>query len=220
MMDPRHYVASETLKDGTLVTVRAIRLDDADAILKAFNDLDRESVYRRFFSPKKELTDDELAQLTDVDFSRVVALLVTKRTGESEVLMGAAASQRTIPVRRRQSSRSSLVVTIAVSALRLSSCGISCGSLKSPASHGFEADVLAENQPMLAVFRRSGLPMQLGRDGNVLHVTLALQPDSIVSVTKASSMSAYGTKRTSLPTLRMSAFRGEADIPDPRSSVR
>ena len=38
--------------------------------------------------PKKELTDAELAQLTDVDFSRVVALLVTKQTGEGEVLMG------------------------------------------------------------------------------------------------------------------------------------
>jgi len=31
---------------------------------------------------------------------------------------------------------------------------------------------------MLAVFRRSGLPMQLRRDGSVLHVTLALLPDS------------------------------------------
>jgi hypothetical protein len=38
--------------------------------------------------------------------------------------------------------------------------------------------VLAENEPMLAVFRRSGLPMQLRRDGSVLHVTLALLPDS------------------------------------------
>jgi RimJ/RimL family protein N-acetyltransferase len=42
----------------------------------------------------------------------------------------------------------------------------------------FEADVLAENQPMLAVFRHGGLPMQLRRDGGVLHVTLSLQPDS------------------------------------------
>ena len=42
----------------------------------------------------------------------------------------------------------------------------------------FEADVLAENQSMLAVFQRSGLPMKLGRDGGVLHVTLGLQPAS------------------------------------------
>ncbi len=40
---------------------------------------------------------------------------------------------------------------------------------------GFEADVLADNQSMLAVFRRSGLPMQVRREGGVLHVTLSLK---------------------------------------------
>ena len=38
----------------------------------------------------------------------------------------------------------------------------------------FEAEVLAQNQPMLAVFRRSGLPMRQSREGNVVHVTLSL----------------------------------------------
>ena len=42
----------------------------------------------------------------------------------------------------------------------------------------FEAEVLAENQPMLAVFRRSGLPMHLKRDGSILHVTLSLQNET------------------------------------------
>ena len=177
-MDPRHYVASEALKDGTLVTIRAIRLDDADALLKAFNDLDRESVYRRFFTPKKELTDDELAQLTDVDFSRVVALLVTKQTGEGEVLMGGgryAADNRGL-------GKAELAF---VTGGNYRGLGIASHILRhlvriaqdSGVAH-FEADVLAENEPMLAVFRRSCLPMQLGRDGGVLHVTLALQPDS------------------------------------------
>jgi GNAT superfamily N-acetyltransferase len=39
----------------------------------------------------------------------------------------------------------------------------------------FEAEALAENQPMLAVFRRSGLPMSLKRDGGIFHITLSLQ---------------------------------------------
>jgi RimJ/RimL family protein N-acetyltransferase len=176
-MDPRHYVASETLKDGTLVAIRAIRLDDADALLKAFNNLDRESVYRRFFRPKKELTDDELAQLTDVDFSRVVALLVTKQTGEGEVLMGGG--------RFAADDRGSGQAEVAfVTGGNYRGLGIASLILRHLARIAqdtgvtrFEADVLAENQPMLAVFRRSGLPMQLGRDGGVLHVTLALQPD-------------------------------------------
>ena len=73
MMDPRNYTASETLKDGTPVTIRAIRHDDGNTIREAFKNLDRDSVYRRFFSPKKDLTEAELEQLTDVDFSQVVA---------------------------------------------------------------------------------------------------------------------------------------------------
>jgi hypothetical protein len=48
--------ASETLNEGTQVTVRATRREDADIILQAFRGLDRESVYRRFFSPKKALS--------------------------------------------------------------------------------------------------------------------------------------------------------------------
>ena len=38
----------------------------------------------------------------------------------------------------------------------------------------FVADVLADNEPMLNVFRRSGLAMTQSREGNVIHVTLTL----------------------------------------------
>jgi RimJ/RimL family protein N-acetyltransferase len=176
-MDPRHYVASETLQDGTLVTIRAVHRDDADAFLKAFKNLDRESVYRRFFSPKKELTDAELAQFTDVDFSRVVALLVTKQTGDSEVLMGGGRYATDNP-----SSGQAEIAFVTDGNYR--GLGVASHILQhlvriaqESGVTRFEADVLAENQPMLAVFRRSGLPMQLGRDGGVLHVTLALQPE-------------------------------------------
>ena len=50
--------------------------------------LDRDSVYRRFFSPKKGLTAAELKQLTDVDFSQLVALVVTTQREDGETLIG------------------------------------------------------------------------------------------------------------------------------------
>ena len=37
-----------------------------------------------------------------------------------------------------------------------------------------EADVLAHNQPMLAVFQRSGLTMTQQRESSVVHVWLAI----------------------------------------------
>ena len=86
--DPRSYEAADRLKDGTPVVVRAIRPDDAAGVLAAFKSLDPQSVYTRFFTYKKGLTDAELAQITDVDFDRVVALVVTIPRDGGEKLIG------------------------------------------------------------------------------------------------------------------------------------
>ncbi len=173
-MDPQSYRVVETLKDGTPVTVRAIRRDDAGTILQAFRNLDRESVYRRFFSPKKDLSPAELEQLTDVDFSRVVALVVTKVAENGEVLIGGGRYAVEEPASGaaeiafmtggdyRGLGIASLILKHLVEIAR--QAGIS----------RFDAEVLAENQPMLAVFRRSGLPMNMVRDGSTLHLTLSL----------------------------------------------
>ena len=70
--------------------MRTIRANDGPRILEAFNTLDQESIYRRFFSPKKELSDAELKQLTEVDFGHVSALVVTSRRDGVETLLGGA----------------------------------------------------------------------------------------------------------------------------------
>jgi RimJ/RimL family protein N-acetyltransferase len=178
-MDARSYSAGDTLKDGTPITIRAIRREDAGTILQAFRGLDRESVYRRFFTPKKDLSPVELEQLTEVDFNRVVALVVTKAVENGEVLIaggryavedpasGAAEIAFMTDGAHRGLGIASLILKHLVQIAR--EAGIS----------RFDGEVLAENQPMLAVFQRSGLPMQLRRDGSVIHVTLSLQaPES------------------------------------------
>jgi RimJ/RimL family protein N-acetyltransferase len=174
-MDPRDYRESETLKDGTPVTVRSIRVEDGESVLEAFQGMDKESVYRRFFSPKKELSPKELEQLTDVDFNNVVALVLTKTSAEGEILIGGGryamegprATEAEIAFMTNGDYRglgiASLVLKHLVHIAREAGLML------------FEAEVLAENQPMLAVFRRSGLPMSLKRDGTALHVTLSLQ---------------------------------------------
>ena len=177
-MDPRNYSADETLRDGTPVTIRAIRRDDKSRLLEAFKSLDRESVYRRFFSPKKELTDSELEQLTDVDFNQIVALVVTTQGVDGEILIGggryafegAGSNQAEIAFMTDGNYQGRGIASLVLNHLmRIArETGVS----------RFEAEVLAENQPMLAVFRRSGLPMHLKRDGSILHVTLSLQNET------------------------------------------
>jgi RimJ/RimL family protein N-acetyltransferase len=179
-MDPRGYCKSETLKDRTPVTVRSIRAEDSGSVLEAFKGMDKESIYRRFFSPKKELLPAELEELTDMDFSNVVALVVTKTSAEGELLIGGGryavdapgATQAEIAFMTNGSYRGLGIASLVLK--HLVRIAREAGLMR------FEAEVLAENQPMLAAFRRSGLPMSLQRDGGTFHVTLSLQsePDS------------------------------------------
>jgi RimJ/RimL family protein N-acetyltransferase len=174
MVDPNDYLERETLKDGTKVIVRAIRPGDAPSILEAFSKLDSESVYRRFFSPKKELSASELEQLTAVDFERVMALVVTAESpnGETVIAGGRFAVEPVDPkcaelafltaTTHRGRGIASLLLRHLVRLAR--ETGLS----------RFEADVLAENAAMLNVFRRSGLPMTQRREGSVIHLTLSL----------------------------------------------
>jgi RimJ/RimL family protein N-acetyltransferase len=173
--DSRDYRAHDMLKDGTEVTVRAIRREDSASVLETFKGLDREAVYRRFFSPKKELTDAELKQLTEVDFSCVVALVVTTKTSKGETLIGGGR----YAVEDAKTPRSAELAFLTGEGYRgRGIASLLLKHLKRLAEDAgvpqFEAEVLAENQPMLAVFRRSGLPMRQSREGNVIHVTLSL----------------------------------------------
>ena len=134
--------------------------------------MDRESVYRRFFSPKRELTDSELNELADVDFDSVVALVATRREEEGEVLIGGGRYAM-------EADGSAELAFVTDGAHR----GLGVASLilrhltaiaREANIKRFNAEVLAENQPMLAVFRHSGLPLRLHREGTVMRVTLDL----------------------------------------------
>ena len=72
-MDARNNAASETLKDDTVVTLRAIPSRRRWRHPPSFRGLDRELVYRRFSARRKALSPAELEQLTGVDLNRAVA---------------------------------------------------------------------------------------------------------------------------------------------------
>jgi RimJ/RimL family protein N-acetyltransferase len=175
-MDPSRYSVRETLKDGTPAVIRAIRHTDGKALLDAFQGLDRESIYRRFFTPKIELSKSELEALTDVDFNQVVALVVTIQDEPGEVLVGGG---RYAVVGEKDAELAF------VTGGKYRGLGIASLILKhliqiarQNAMERFEAEVLAENQPMLAVLRRSGLPMQRRQEGATVLITLELGDDA------------------------------------------
>jgi RimJ/RimL family protein N-acetyltransferase len=55
------------LADGTRLALRPLGSDDRDGVAALFARLSPESRYRRFLSPKRELTPRELTYFTDID---------------------------------------------------------------------------------------------------------------------------------------------------------
>lgn len=175
MLDLRNFATIEQLKDGTSVTVRAIRTDDKGRIIAAFRELEPETIYTRYFQHKNELTHEELERATEVDFEREVALVVTIGQGKGETIIGGA---RYIVYEVGAARNAEIAFTveedyqgqgIASSLLRHL---IQIARTKGVAR--LEAEVLPGNRSMLAVFSRFGLPMKMERLDDVVHVALTL----------------------------------------------
>jgi GNAT superfamily N-acetyltransferase len=176
MIDPRHYLVVDTLRNRTAVTIRAIRPEDKMRLASAFKNLDRESVYTRFFHYVGELTDRDLRRATEVDFDREVALVVTTTLGDEETIIGAG---RYIVGEAADAGRSAEVAFMVEEDYQ--GLGIASRLLRHLIQIGRQqnvsrlvAEVLSGNQAMLRVFTGSGLRMQQQRDGTVVQVTLFL----------------------------------------------
>ena len=176
MNDPRHYLVGDTLRNGTTVTIRAIRPEDKTKLASAFKNLDRESVYTRFFHYVRELTDQDLRRATEIDFDREVDLVVTTNLGDEEIVIGTG---RYVVCEEADAGRSAELAFVVEEdyqglgiASRLLRHLVQIGRQKNVSR--FEANVLSENKAMLRVFAGSGLPMKQQREGTVAQVTLSL----------------------------------------------
>ncbi|MHC1741578.1 MAG: GNAT family N-acetyltransferase [Syntrophobacteraceae bacterium] len=177
MIDAQNYNAPEKLKNGAAVTVRAIRPDDRNRIVAAFKNLDRESIYTRFFRYKHELTDTELKTITDVDFEETVALVVTMvAAGGDETIIGAGRYVQYGPPNPSRSAEIAFTVEEDYQGQGIASM-ILRHLVHVAGEKGlqqFEAEVLPENSSMLTVLARSGLPLKQTFGDGAVHVTLSL----------------------------------------------
>jgi GNAT superfamily N-acetyltransferase len=177
MQDPGCYVFAERLNDGTVATLRAARADDGPKIRRAFRNLERETVYTRFFGYKDDVSDAELARITGADFERAVALLVTIGTGADEVVVGGASYFVADSAGAERSAELAFLVEEDFQGRGIASLLMRhiIAIARSKGLTRLEADVLSRNLPMLSVFRHCGLPMTVRQEGDVIHATLSLK---------------------------------------------
>ena len=88
-MDARFYNAVAQLSDVGTVAIRSLRSDDKERLLGLFRRLMRRSIYFRFMGEdKKDVTPDELAYYTEIDFKSHVALAACLNEGGEERIVG------------------------------------------------------------------------------------------------------------------------------------
>ena len=85
---PSYLEEALQLKDGTKVTLRPLRPEDADMVQAFVRNLSDESRYNRFMSSIKQLSQQVLVRFTQLDYDRemALALVYTNENGNEEVL--------------------------------------------------------------------------------------------------------------------------------------
>ena len=157
------------LGDGTSALIRPIEPSDAPVLQTFHERQSAESRYRRYFSPKPTLSEDELERFTNVDFVDRAALVVEQH---DEFIAWASYE--------RWQNRGDAEVAFQVDDDHHGK-GIATLLLEHLAAvaqdneiERFTAQTLGENRAMLSVFSKAGWPIHRRFDSGVIDVDFSL----------------------------------------------
>ncbi|PTD98100.1 bifunctional acetate--CoA ligase family protein/GNAT family N-acetyltransferase [Pseudothauera lacus] len=85
---PSHLISKWTVPDGTAVTIRPIKPEDADLEVEFVRKLSPETKYFRFMNTMRELPPAMVARLTQIDYDREMAFLATVEEDGKEMEIG------------------------------------------------------------------------------------------------------------------------------------
>ena len=160
---PSHLVSHWQLADGTDITVRPIRPEDAEIEQAFVRKLSPEAKYFRFMESIQELSKEMLVRFTQLDYQRELAFIATTKVGGREVELGVA---RYFTNPDGESGEFALVVADEWQrkgiGTRLMSCLIEAAREK-----GFrtlQGEVLANNPKMLHLMGKLGFTSRMSTD--------------------------------------------------------
>jgi RimJ/RimL family protein N-acetyltransferase len=173
LVNASHYSVRERLRDARQVEIRALRPTDLPGLRETAKRMSPETIYRRFFAPKRSFTEKEIDFYLNIDFTSHVALVaVLEESGRAQIVGGG---------RYIGTGPGCAEVAFAVDDPH-QGLGIATrimrhlvGIARENGIAQLTAEVLAENAPMLKVFERCGLAAKTRREGGVVHITLDLK---------------------------------------------
>ncbi len=152
---PTKYTTPWQLADGTAVVLRAIRPEDEPAEHEMLASLSQETLRKRFFSVIKDISHEWLTLFCNIDYDRHMALIAeTEEKGKKSMI----AVARLIMNQDATSGEVAVLVKEKFQGKRLGSklVELLIGVARERGLEDIRADVLADNEKMLEVFKRLG----------------------------------------------------------------
>ncbi|WP_119270580.1 GNAT family N-acetyltransferase [Taklimakanibacter deserti] len=173
MIEPASYSATEVLRDGRTIEIRALRPQDQQALISALDRSSPQSIFRRFLGARHHFTEQEISYFVNVDFVHHVALVAVADENGKPVVIGGG---RYIVIPRTAKAELAFAV---VDQYQRQGIGAALMRHLVILAHnaGLEelvADVLASNTAMLKLFENTGLSMSTTRESEIVHVALGL----------------------------------------------
>jgi RimJ/RimL family protein N-acetyltransferase len=166
-----------TLRDGTTVTIRPIRPDDARRLQELFARLSPESISFRFLGQPRELPYEQAEQLANVDYHTRMALVATREQCDEEHII-AVARYAVDPAVAPDLAEAAIVVED-----KYQNRGLGTLLLKRLVAyariHGiraFMATVRHDNVRIMRFIRRSGLPTESKLAAGAWEILVKLEP--------------------------------------------
>jgi RimJ/RimL family protein N-acetyltransferase len=160
-----------TLRDGSVVRVRAIRADDTARLQSFHAHLSMDSIIWRFFRSVPSLSDEQARQFTHVDYRDRMALLATRGDGVTEEILAV------VRYDRLAGERAAEVAFVVNDAWQ--GHGLATALLHDLAAYAHAHDVerfvaltMGSNVRMLEVLHNCGFPCRTRYDGGDIIATL------------------------------------------------
>jgi RimJ/RimL family protein N-acetyltransferase len=166
---------SVTLRDGSRLTIRPIRPDDAPRLQAFHLRLSPTSIHLRFLSSHPLLSATEAERLANVDYQTRMAFVATRPAGRDESIVGVARYDVPSPTRPDE-AEPAIVIEDAYQGRGLGAV-LADRLLDYARRQGigaFVAEINAENEHILDFIRRSGLPAQKKLEGGILQIQVKI----------------------------------------------
>ncbi len=176
---PAKYETEAILRDGSSILLRPIRREDADAWLAFLARLSPHTRYLRFHYLPREMTEADAARFVTVDYDNTFALVAEVIKGRQRDIIAVGRYYR-LPGRRAAEVAFVIEDVYQRKGLGTKLMEHLAGIARDHGITAFEADVLAENEPMMSVLRDYGFHVTSRLDVDVYHVTFPIAQTATV----------------------------------------